>query len=133
MLHYAGMVELVDAADSKSATSDGVRVQVSLPVPQDNLKRDLSAMPVGLFFVLHCVWMFRSRSAVEAAFKHDGTVSLHRADALHIPSSTPVMSLPAAKRQKPDGMAAVRLRAAFLGKIVRRMSWSWSNVGLAGC
>ncbi len=29
----AGMVELVDATDSKSVTSNGVRVQVSLPVP----------------------------------------------------------------------------------------------------
>lgn len=31
---YAGMVELVDAADSKSAGGNTLRVQVSLPVPE---------------------------------------------------------------------------------------------------
>ena len=30
----AGMVELVDAPDSKSGASNGVRVQVPLPAPQ---------------------------------------------------------------------------------------------------
>ena len=32
----AGMVELVDAADSKSAEGNLLRVQVSLPVPKKN-------------------------------------------------------------------------------------------------
>ena len=33
-LQHAGMVELVDAADSKSADGNILRVQVSLPVPE---------------------------------------------------------------------------------------------------
>ena len=35
----AGMVELVDAADSKSAEGNLLRVQVSLPVPSNNLTK----------------------------------------------------------------------------------------------
>lgn len=41
----AGMVELVDAPDSKSGASNGVRVQVPLPAPQIYTHR---------FFSLYC-------------------------------------------------------------------------------
>ncbi len=34
----AGMVELVDAPDSKSGASNGVRVQVPLPAPESYIK-----------------------------------------------------------------------------------------------
>lgn len=61
----AGMVELVDAADSKSAARKGLRVQVSLPVPLE--KKEVACKCSLLLCVrgLRQRWYWRDRCAGE--------------------------------------------------------------------
>ena len=52
----AGMVELVDAADSKSAGGNTLRVRVSLPVPENKVERSSSTTLDLCYFSLSTPW-----------------------------------------------------------------------------
>jgi hypothetical protein len=58
----AGMVELVDAPDSKSGASDGVRVRFSLPAPFVSSKKSDKVKKQRKIKLKHNM-LFRQRSA----------------------------------------------------------------------